>query len=71
MKPSSVLAQVLAGGVAYWATWIIIVAAIVAIVVVICRQMGVAVPPFIVTILWIILAAIVGVMAIKVLFSIL
>jgi hypothetical protein len=66
-----ILAQVLAGGgIASWAVWIIIVAAIVAIVVVICRQMGVAIPPFVVTILWIILAAVIGVLAIKFLLSV-
>ncbi len=64
------LAQVLAGySVSQLAVLIIVIAAIVAIVVVVLRQMGVAVPPFIVQIGWIIAAAFIGVLAIYLLFS--
>lgn len=57
--------------VAQWAILIIVVAGIIAIVVAILRQLNVAIPPFIVTILWILLAVIIGVLAIKFLVSVL
>jgi hypothetical protein len=65
MLPLALLAQVGALTVAQWAIVIIVIAGIVGIVMVIMRQAGVAIPPFIVTVLWIILAVVVGVVAIK------
>ena len=59
------LAQFVGGSIAYYAMVIILLAAVIGIVIVITRQMGVAIPPFIITVLWIILAAIVGILAIK------
>ena len=44
---------------------IIIVAACVGIAMVVLRQAGITVPPFIVTIAWIVLAAVVGICAIR------
>lgn len=49
------------------AIWLIVIAAIVAVVVVVLRQLGVSIPPFVVTILWIVAAAVLGVLAIRVL----
>ena len=50
---------------------IIVIAGIIGIVMVVLRQMNVAVPKFIVNILWIIFAVVIGVVAIKVLVSLL
>lgn len=47
------------------AIWIIIIAAICAIVFVVLRKFGMAVPDFVVSIFWIIVAAVVGILAIK------
>jgi hypothetical protein len=47
---------------------VIVIAAAVAITVVVLRQMGMAIPPFIITILWILVAAFVGVVALVFLF---
>jgi hypothetical protein len=52
------------------ATWVmlaIIIGAVIAIGYVILRQMGIAVPPWAVTVFWIFVAAIVGILAIKLL----
>jgi hypothetical protein len=67
-----ILAQVgLAGfGLVHWAIMIIIVLAVVAIVVVFLRQTGLTIPPFIITILWIVLAAVICIAAIKFIVSI-
>ena len=48
---------------------IIVIGAAVAITFVILRQMGVVVPPFIITIAWILLAVFIGVIALRFLFS--
>ncbi len=63
------LAQMMAGSIGYYAIAIILIAAIIGVVIVITKQMGVAIPPFIITILWIILAAVIGIVAIKFLLS--
>lgn len=65
----SLFAQGVGWSLAHYAILVIIIAAVVAILMVILRQMGVGVPPFVVNILWIILAAFVGVLAIKFLLS--
>lgn len=68
----NLLAQISIGSlsIAQLAIAIVVIAGIVAIVFVCLRQMGVAVPPFIVTIFWIIVAVVVGVLAIKFLIGI-
>lgn len=50
---------------------IVVLAGIVGIVIVILKQVGVTIPPFIVAIFWIVLAVVVGVLAIKFIWSIL
>ena len=42
---------------------------LIAIVIVVLRQMGVAIPPWVVTIFWIVLVAVVGIFAIRLLMS--
>lgn len=44
---------------------IVVIAGVVAVVMVVLNQMGIAVPSFIVKILWIIFAVVIGVVAIK------
>ena len=61
----------LVGTIGHWAIILIVVAAIVGIALVVIRAAGIAVPSWIITILWIILAAIVGVLAIRILLSLL
>jgi len=58
-------------GLAGWAILIIVIAAIIAVIFVITKAMGVAIPQWVMAILWIIFAAVVGVVAIKFLVSIL
>lgn len=53
------------------AIFIIVIAGIIGIVLVVTKQMGVSIPPWIITILWIILAVIIGVVAVKFLASLL
>lgn len=53
------------------ALFLVVILGIVGVVLVIARQMGVQIPQYIVTIFWIILAVIVGVIAIKFLASLL
>lgn len=65
------LAQIGAWGLAQWAIAIIVLAGIIAIVIVVTKQMGVQIPPFIVHVLWIILAVIIGVVAVKFLLTML
>ena len=60
------LAQgIIPGGIVGIAIWIIIVAAVVAIVYVACRAMGVEIPGWVVHVFWIVIIAIVCVAAIK------
>lgn len=65
------LAQVATWGIAQWAMALVILIGVVAIAIVAIRAMGVTIPPFIVTILWILLAVIIGVAAIKFLITML
>lgn len=51
--------------VAQWAILIIITAVIIAIVVAVLKQLNIAIPAFIINILWILLAGIIGILAIK------
>jgi hypothetical protein len=67
---SAILAQVVrAGGIPELAVWLIIVAAIVAVVLIVLRAMGIAVPAWVVQILWVIAIAAVGILAIRLLLS--
>ncbi len=52
------------------AIWIILIAAIAAIVFVALRQMGVAIPPWVVQIFWILVVAVVCIASIKFLLSV-
>ena len=61
----------LAATIGWWAIVLIVIAGIIGIVLVIVRQAGIAIPQFIITILWIILAVIIGVLAIKLILSML
>ncbi len=66
----SILAQGAAGfSIVHWIIVIIVIAAVIGIMFVVLRQMGVDIPPFIVTIFWIVVAAVVGIVAIKFLLS--
>ena|ERR1700728_1019780 len=55
--------------IAGWAIWAVIVAAIVAVVLVACQQFGVAIPGWIITLLWICVAAAIVVAVIRFLAS--
>jgi hypothetical protein len=60
------LAQAFAGfGLVHWGILIIVIAAVVGIVMIFLRQAGVTIPPFIIQVLWVVLAAIVCIAAIK------
>lgn len=67
----ALIGQMAAWGLAQWAIAIIVLAGIIGIVMVVTKQMGVPIPPFIIKILWIILAVIIGVLAVKFLMSML
>lgn len=58
-------------GIVGWAIAIVVIAGVVAIVAVILKQMGVAIPPFIITVLWVCVAVVIGVVAIKFIASLL
>lgn len=51
--------------VAHWAIILIVIAGIVGIAYVVFRQAGIAIPGFVVTIFWILLACILGILAVK------
>lgn len=53
------------GGIAGLAIWIIIVAAVAAIVFVACRAMGVAIPGWVIQVFWVVVIAVVCIAAIK------
>lgn len=59
----------LAAAIAHWAIVIIIVCGIVGVLLVVARAAGITIPPFIITICWILLAIVVGVVAIQFLAS--
>ncbi len=44
---------------------IVVVLAVVALVVIFCRQTGLTIPPFLINVLWVVLAAVVVIVAIK------
>ena len=59
-----------AGTIGHWAMLIILIAAIVGVVFVITRACGVSIPEWVVHVFWILLAAFVGILAIKFLLTI-
>lgn len=59
------LALTFPGGIGGLAVMVILVAAVVAIVFVACRQMGVAIPAWVIQIFWILIVAVVCIAAIK------
>lgn len=59
------LAQIAGYSIVHIALAIIVIAGIIGIVFVVTRQMGITIPPFIVNVLWIILAVVIGVVAVK------
>ena len=61
----SLLALAFPGGIAGMAIWVIIVAAVIAIVYIACRQMGVAIPAWAVQVFWVLVVAVVCIFAIK------
>lgn len=64
------IAQALAGySIAHLAMMAIIVAAVVAIAVIVIQRMGVPIPPWVIQILWVIALAVLGILAIKVVVS--
>ena len=64
-----VLAQAAGFTLIHWIIVIIILAAVVGIMFVCLRQFGIQVPAFMITIFWIVVAAVVGIVAIKFLLS--
>jgi hypothetical protein len=58
-------AVLIPGGIAGLAIWIILVAAIAAIVFIACKAMGVAIPPWVVQVFWVLVIAVVCIVAIK------
>jgi len=63
------LAQIAGYTLVHWIVIVIIVAAVIGVMYVILGQMGVAIPPWLVKIFWILVAAVVGIVAIKFLLS--
>lgn len=63
------LALTMPGGIAGLAIYIVLIAAVLAIVVIACRAMGVAIPPWAIQVCWIIVIAAVCIWAIKFLMS--
>lgn len=59
------LALSIPGGIAGFAIWVVIIAAIVAIVFIACKAMGVAIPDWVIKVLWILVIAAVCIWAIK------
>lgn len=53
-----------AATIAHWAVILIVVCGIIGIALVVIRQAGITIPGFIITILWIILAVVIGIAAI-------
>ncbi len=66
------LAQIVGGySLIQIALFVVVIAGIIGIVFVVTKQVGVQIPPFIITVLWIILAVVIGCVAIKFLASLL
>jgi len=56
---------VIGGGIISWLILAIVVLGVIAIAWVVIKQLGITIPPFIIAILWIVLAVVIGVAAIK------
>lgn len=70
MTTAMLVAQAgLAGTIGHWLIIGLVVAAIIGIAYIVLRQTGVAVPPWAIQILWIVVAVFVGVIAIRFLLS--
>jgi hypothetical protein len=65
MTELSLLALAWPGGIAGMAIWVIIVAAVIAIVYIATRAMGVAIPPWVVQVFWVLVIAVVCIFAIR------
>lgn len=63
------LAIAIPGGIAGMAIWVIIIAAVIAIVYIACRQMGVDIPAWVVQVFWVLVVAVVCIFAIRFLLS--
>jgi hypothetical protein len=62
--PMALLAQAMGGySMIQLGAIILVIAGVCAVVMVVLRQLGVTIPPFIVTILWIVLAVMIGILA--------
>lgn len=61
----ALLALSMPGGIAGMAIWIIILAAVVAIVFIACKAMGVAIPGWVINVFWVLVIAAVCIWAIK------
>lgn len=59
------LAQVFVGSVAGWAILAVVIAALVGIVLVAVRAAGVGIPPWVIQVFWIVVIAVVCILAIK------
>lgn len=53
-----------AATVAHWAVVLILICGVIGVLFVVVRATGVAIPPFVITIFWIVLACVIGVAAI-------
>ncbi len=70
LQQAPVLAQFVVGGdLIHWIIVAIVIAGVIGIALVIARQAGIVIPDFIWTIAWIVLAVVVGVIAIRFLAS--
>lgn len=69
MCASLLLAQIIGTGILGWIITIIIIAAAIAILVVALKHFGVTIPPFVVTIFWILVVAAVAIIGIRFLMS--
>lgn len=65
MLTASLLALAWPGGIAGAAIAVIIIAAVIAIVYIACRQMGVAIPGWVVQVFWVLVVAVVCIFAIR------
>lgn len=65
MNTLTLLALAIPGGIVGLAIWLVIVAAIVGIVFVACKAMGVAIPGWVVQVFWIVVVAVVCIAAIR------
>jgi hypothetical protein len=65
MAPILLIAQAAPAGIAGWVIWLVVIAAVVGIALVALRAAGVAVPPFVIQIGWIVVCAVLAIAAIR------